>query len=129
MKANNTMKNCIRAASAALLLACTSSWAALPIQNWTQPNGARVWLIESHVLPMVDVEVDFDAGSRRDPADKAGQSGVMAGMTGKGLAARDGQPALDENQLGEAWADLGASFSGGASADRMSFTMRSLTDP
>jgi zinc protease len=39
------------------------------------------------------------------------------------------EPALDENALGEAWADLGASFGGSASNDRMTFTMRSLAYP
>jgi zinc protease len=68
-----------------------------------------VYLIESPSLPMVDVEIDFDAGDRRDPAQKAGLAGVTASMADKGIAARDGEPALDENQLGEAWADLGAS--------------------
>ncbi|HVZ44558.1 MAG TPA: pitrilysin family protein [Ramlibacter sp.] len=126
------MKQGIRAAFAALLpalLVAGNASAALPIQNWAQPSGARVWLIESHVLPMVDVQMDFDAGERRSPPDKAGLADVTAGMASKGLAARDGEPAMDENQLGEAWADLGAAFAGSASADRMSFTMRSLTDP
>jgi zinc protease len=103
--------------------------AALPIQKWQQANGAQVWLIESPSLPIVDVQVDFDAGERRDPADKAGLASVTASMTGKGLEARDGQPAMDENQLGEAWADLAAGFGGSAGQDRMSFTLRSLTYP
>lgn len=103
--------------------------AALPIQKWQQPSGAQVWLVESPSLPMVDVEIDFDAGDRRDPADKAGLASITADMTSKGIEARNGQPALDENELGEAWADLGASFGGGAGSDRMSFTFRSLTYP
>ena len=107
----------------------TPAWAALPIQKWQQPNGAQVFLVESPGLPMVDVQIDFDAGDRRDPADKAGLAGVTASMTDKGLEARDGEPALDENQLGEAWADLGASFGGGSGTDRMSFNLRSLTYP
>jgi zinc protease len=106
-----------------------SALAALPIQQWQQASGAQVWLVESPGLPMVDVQVDFDAGSRREPADKAGLASITAEMSGKGVVARDGQPALDENQLGEAWADLGASFGGGAGADRMSFNLRSLTYP
>lgn len=105
------------------------AFAALPIQKWQQPSGAQVWLIESPSLPMLDVEIDFDAGERRDPADKAGLAGVTAEMTSKGIAARNGEPALDENQLGEAWADLGANFGGGAGLDRMSFSLRSLTYP
>lgn len=39
------------------------------------------------------------------------------------------EPALDENGLGVAWADLGAAFSAVANADRMVFTLRSLTAP
>ena len=114
------------------LLACAlvaPAAAALPIQKWQQPSGAQVWLIESPGLPMVDVEIDFDAGERRNPPDKAGLAGITADMTSKGLEARNGEPALDENQLGEAWADLGASFGGGAGQDRMSFNLRSLTYP
>ncbi len=102
--------------------------AAIPIQHWTLANGTRVWLAESHGIPMVDVQVDFDAGSRRDPVGQAGLASVTAAMTSKGIAAGSG-PALDENQISEAWADLGASFGGGAGADRMSFTLRSLSYP
>lgn len=103
--------------------------AALPIQHWTQASGTQVYLIESPSLPIVDVQIDIDAGDRRDPADKAGLASVTAEMSSKGLLARDGQPALDENQLAEAWADLGAGFGAGAGDDRMSFTLRSLTYP
>ncbi|MBA2674167.1 insulinase family protein, partial [Ramlibacter sp.] len=109
--------------------AAGAAQAALPIQHWTQPGGAGVWLIETHGLPMVDVQIDFDAGTRRDPAAKPGLASITALMSEKGLSARDGQPALDENQLSEAWADLGASLDAGAGADRMSFSLRSLTDP
>ena len=78
---------------------------------------------------MVDVQIDFDAGSRRDPADKAGLASVTAMMLSKGVKANGANAALDDNQLSEAWADLGASFSAGAGADRMSFSLRSLTYP
>jgi zinc protease len=119
-----------RAAAAAFALSLAlPAWAALPIQKWQQASGAQVYLVESPTLPIVDVEIDFDAGDRRDPADKAGLAGVTAGMTSKGIAARNGEPALDENQLGEAWADLGAGFGASAGQDRMSFTLRSLTYP
>lgn len=123
----HTLKHLAAAAVVATL--ALPSWAALPIQKWQQPSGAQVWLIESPSLPIVDVEIDFDAGDRRDPADKSGLAGATASMTSKGIAARNGEPALDENQLGEAWADLGAGFGAGSGQDRMSFTFRSLTYP
>lgn len=111
--------------------------AGIPIEHWTQACGAQIYLVQSHGIPMLDVQIDFDAGSRRDPADQAGLASVSASMTGKGvLASADkvagvaaAEPALDENALSEAWADLGASFQADASRDRMSFSLRSLTDP
>ena len=105
------------------------AWAGIPIQHWTQPQGARVFLVESPAIPMVDVQIDLDAGSRRDPADQPGLANLMATSTSNGVRASHAGPALDENQLSEAWADLGASFGGSASADRMSFALRSLTYP
>lgn len=103
--------------------------AAIPIEHWTQPSGAQVWFIESPGIPMLDVQIDFDAGSRRDPQAQAGLADATALMAGKGVAAFGGQPALDENQLGEAWADLGADFGASTGSDRMSFALRTLTDP
>ncbi len=106
--------------------------ASLPIQHWTQPSGARVYLVESHVIPMVDVQIDIDAGSRRDPAALAGLASIMAGQMANGTRAEPQAQgpyphAMDENQIGEAWADLGASLGISAGGDRMSFGLRSLT--
>ena len=103
--------------------------ATIPIQHWTQASGAKVYLVESPAIAMLDVQIDFDAGSRRDPPGQAGLASMTADILEKGVRAQDGQPGLDENALGEAWADLGAQFGAGASSDRMSFTLRSLTDP
>lgn len=103
--------------------------AVLPIQQWEQASGARVHLVESHGIAMVDVQIDVDAGSRRDPVSQAGLAAMAAGQLASGLRAHAGAPALDENQLGEAWADLGASFGATATADRLSFSLRSLSDP
>ncbi|MDB5894808.1 MAG: peptidase [Rhodoferax sp.] len=114
---------------AAALCHVSSAWAAIPIQQWTQPNGARVFLVESPAIPMLDVQVDFDAGGRRDPAAQAGLASVAASMSNKGVLARGNEPALDQNAWSEAWVDLGASFGAGASDDRMSFGLRTLTYP
>lgn len=116
------------AIGATLMFSAQGALAALPIQKWALANGAQVFLVESHGIPMVDAQIDFDAGGRRDPAAKAGLADVTASLSGKGVAARGGLPALDENQWSEAWADLGAGFSASASSDRMSFSLRSLSD-
>ena len=113
----------------ACLLANLPALAGIPIQRWTLPSGAQVYLVESPSIAMVDLQIDFDAGARRDPAEKAGLASVTAGMASRGVLAAPGEPALDENALSEAWADLGASFGAGATGDRMSFSLRSLTYP
>jgi zinc protease len=125
------MKNYSLRAGLALasLVLSAQAFAAIPIQHWVQPSGAKIYFAPSPSLPMVDMRVDFDAGARRETVDKAGLASVTAGMTAKGVAAHGNEPALDENQLGEAWADLGADFGEGASSDRLSFTLRSLTYP
>lgn len=110
-------------------LASSSAWAFLPIEHWSQPSGAQVWLIHSPSLPMVDVELRFDGGSRRDPSGQEGLSSAVALMSSKGITAQKGQPALDENALGEAWADLGASFNAHAGRDSFSYQLRSLSQP
>ena len=129
--AKNLKKMTARACmvGAGLVMFTHSAWALLPIQHWTEPNGARIWLVESPAIPLVDVQIDFDAGSRRDPAQQVGLASAAAMMTSKGvraLSAKD--PALDENALGEAWADLGASFDAGAERDGFVYSLRSLTE-
>jgi zinc protease len=117
-------------AGAVLLLAMAApTWAALPIQHWVHASGAKVYLIESPVIPMLDVEIQVDGGSRRDPALQAGLASVTANLLSGGVATWNGQPALDENQLSEAWVDLGAQFGAGASGDRFTLSLRTLTQP
>ncbi len=129
------MKNMTKMAASAVLASmglgwgASCAWALLPIQHWTQPSGAQVWLVDSPGIPMVDVQVDFDAGSRRDPPAQAGLASAVALMASKGVAARGDAPALDENALGQAWADLGASFGAQAGRDSFSYGLRSLTEP
>ena len=113
---------------AVALLASAPAWALLPIEHWTQDSGTQVWLVNSPSIPMVDVQINFDGGSRRDPADQVGLASAAAMMVSKGVKADGKLPALDENAVGEAWADLGASFDAGASTDALSFSLRSLTD-
>lgn len=103
--------------------------AALPIEHWTRADGARVYLVSTDALPMVDLQIDVDGGSRRDPAGQAGLAQATALMIDKGIAASPAGTALDENAVTEAWADLGAQFGVQASTDRFSIQLRSLAQP
>jgi zinc protease len=124
---SRSIRLAVLCAGAALLP--LTALAGIPIQKWTQASGAQVYLVESPAIPMVDVQIDFDAGGRRDAADKPGLANLTASGTSYGVKAQGALPALDENGLSDAWADLGASFGGSAGADRMSFALRSLTYP
>lgn len=111
------------------LVGAGAAHAGLPIAHWVQDDGVQVWAVNSPALPMVDVHIDFDAGSRRDPPAQAGLAQAAALMLQKGVRAQGEAPALDENALGERWADLGAALSLHAGQDAFSLNLRSLTEP
>lgn len=103
--------------------------AAPEVVQWQHPNGARVAWVGSPNLPMLDIRLEFDGGSRRDPPTQTGLAAVTAMMSQRGLAAHGTQTALDENQWTERWMDYGAQWSVSASADRLSVSLRTLTAP
>lgn len=111
------------------LLLSSTAHAAIAIEHWTDASGARVFLVSSYAIPMVDVQIDLDGGSRRDPAQQAGLASATAQLLSSGVAAWQGLPAREENALEEAWLDTGAQFGAEASSDRFTFKWRSLTDP
>ena len=95
--------------------------AALPVQTWTAQSGAKVLFVESRSIPMLDVNIDFDAGGRYDPADKAGLSDMVSSMLG--LGAQD----LNEEQIANGFADVGAQRGNHADSDRAGGSLRTLS--
>ena len=111
--------------AAALVLAGTAALAqaGLRIDHWQAPSGAQVYFVETHVLPILDVQVDFAAGGAYAPADKAGVAGLTHGLLDLGAGtysedaladrlAREGRTGLepgrrDELQGGERRGALG----------------------
>jgi zinc protease len=105
---------------AGLLLALPAV-AGLDIQNWTTPQGARVYFVENHELPMLDISVDFDAGSARDSREKSGLASLTRQMMTLGAGA------YSERDIAEKMADVGANLGGRLDADRAGFTIRTLS--
>jgi len=101
--------------------------AALQIQSWSLPNGARVLFVENHAIPMLDLSVEFDAGARRDPDGKSGLASLTNAMLTRGVAASGDAPALTEAQILDGLADVAAQRGGGASMDRAGVTLRMLS--
>jgi zinc protease len=115
-----------------VLLSCGSAHAALEIQTWTLANGARVFFVENHSIPMLDLSIEFDAGSRRDPQGKSGTASLTNAMLARGLGegrAPDGsiEPAMTEAQISDAFADTAAQRGGGAGGDRAGASLRVLS--
>ncbi len=117
----------VAACGALALIASQAVLAAIPIEQWTTSSGARVYFVRSPSIPMLDVNLDFDAGSRYDPPGKAGLATLASALLDKGSAALDGQPARNEAQVADAFADTGADFGGAASSDRGGIGLRTLT--
>lgn len=93
------------------------------IEHWVTPTGARVFYVEAHHLPMIDVQIDFEAGSALDPVDKAGLAALTHGLLDLGTNR------LSELEIADALADIGATLSGGVSDDRASIHLRTLSEP
>ena len=75
----------MRSALLSLLVCTGSAHAAIPIEHWTHASGARVYLVRSPSIPMLDVQIDMDGGSRREPAAQAGLAGatVLVNLRGE----------------------------------------------
>lgn len=95
--------------------------AAPQIQHWRMDNGVRVFFVENHDLPLLDISVDFDAGSRRDTPEKSG----LAAMTRRLLSL--GAGGLDENRISQRMADVGAVLGGSFDPDRAGVSLRTLS--
>jgi zinc protease len=117
------MKHCMLA----LLLALTAltARAEIPIQSWNTPNGTRVFFVETHTLPMLDVRIDFAAGTARDPAAQTGVAEMTHALLDAGVGT--GRHALDENTIADRFADVGAQINGSVDADRASVALRVLS--
>jgi zinc protease len=95
--------------------------AALNIQHWTTAKGSEVYFVENHGLPMMDISVNFAAGSAYDTVETSGVAGVTHHMMALGAGG------LDEEALTNRFADIGASIGGSFDSDRASFKLRTLT--
>jgi zinc protease len=104
-------------------LAATLAQAGPRIEHWTAPSGARVYFIESRLVPIIDVQVDFAAGGAYAPAEKSGLAGLTRGLLDMGAGE------LDEERIADRLADIGARLGGGTDQDRSSVSLRSLSSP
>jgi zinc protease len=96
--------------------------AAPKIQQWTLDNGARVYFVETHELPMLQIRAVFDAGSSRDPVNRTGLARLTSAMLDEGTGD------LTADDIASQFESLGAEFGAGVDRDMATVDLRSLSD-
>jgi zinc protease len=110
------------AAALMLLPAAQSAHAILPIEHWQTAAGAKVYFVANRSLPMIDISVDFPAGSGYDSPEKSGVAAMTNGML------RLGAKGLSEGDISRGLADVGAELGGRFDADSAGLSLRTLSD-
>ncbi len=94
----------------------------LNIQHWVTEHGTSVYFVPVRTLPMVDVEVIFDAGAARNEG-----KGGLAYLTNSLLS--EGTLQMSADQIAENFDHVGAQFSAESQRDMAIVHLRSLSDP
>jgi len=91
------------------------------VERATLSNGIKVVYAHVDTVPVTRVGIDFDAGFAADRADRLGAQSMMLDLLDEGTTTRDA------NQLAEEEERLGASINVGASMDRTSADLSTVT--
>ena len=103
------------------LLFSSNVEAGVKIQHWQTASGSEVYFVENHDLPMVDISVNFAAGSARDTVEKSGLAGITRYLMTLGAAG------MNDEKIANKMADVGAILGGDFDADRAGFKLRTLS--
>ncbi len=104
------------------LLLATSVQAKLNIQHWTTPEGAKVLFAQTKGLPMLDIQLNFDAAASRD-SDQYGLASLTSALLGTATKYHD------EEQIINAFESVGAQFSTNSLKDMSIVSLRTLSKP
>lgn len=95
------------------------------IQHFTTTAGVPVSFVSSNALPIVDIDLRFNAGSARDTSIRREGFGI-ASMTSTMLS--QGSKSLDEDAFTQAVETLGINLNSRAYKDMFIVSLRSLSD-
>lgn len=94
----------------------------LNIQHWQTEKGVRVYFVPVDALPMVDIQMVFDAGAAREK-NKPGLALITTAMLAEGTAK------LTADHIAENFENVGALFSSDTQRDMAVLSLRSLSYP
>lgn len=90
------------------------------VQTSRLANGLRVYLIERHNLPLVNLALSTGGGWASDPASKSGLASLAVSLMTEGTATRDSFRISEEMEA------LGGSLLGGSGIDVATLRLRAL---
>jgi zinc protease len=96
------------------------SFRAPQIQTATLSNGLKVYLVERHGLPIVQVDLNILSGGSADPAGKPGAASLTAALLDEGTTTRNAMQISTRTQ------ELGARLTTGSSFDASSASLNIL---
>ena len=112
------LKQCI---GVILVVFSSNAFSAATIEHWQTAKGSRVYFVPTDSLPMVDIQVVFDAGSARD--------GTQFGLSALTTCMLDtGAGDWNAEEIAQRFESVGANFGAASSIDMANVTLRTLTD-
>lgn len=115
------VRNMIKLLFTFLLFFSYSVQASPKIETWKTSKGTPVYYVHAPELPMVDMEIVFDAGGSRN-----GNLPGMASLT-NGLLSQ-GAGGLDADAISQGFESLGALYGSDSGYDSSSVSIRTLTE-
>jgi zinc protease len=92
------------------------------VSNFELNNSLQVYFVQKSTLPVVNITLVSDAGSRFDPEGKKGLSNLLS------MVIDEGAGEYDSLQLSDQFEVLGANFNVGCDQDSIYFSLQILKD-
>ncbi len=110
----------LRLACLLLLLPASVAHAVLPIEQFKTDTGVSVLFVQADSIPMLDIEVRFNAGQRLDRFAGVGVAALTAALMDAGAGKKS------EAELADAFARTGAQRASWAVDDSASVRLRTV---
>jgi zinc protease len=93
----------------------------LSIHHWKTKKGTPVYFVPTDTLPMVDIVINFEAGSARD-GEKPGLASLLSTLLVEGTEEKSAKT------IAKTFENVGAVFGTYTDRDKLSINLRSLAD-
>ena len=95
----------------------------LPIHSWNSNNGVKVIFVPTEKLPIIDIDVSFNAGSSRD-GKNLGIANLTSDLLSQGLETMPDS----SDEIALTFENAGANYSSEINKDRVKIKLRALSN-